>query len=171
MASSLVRVGDLEINQNLDVQRTTWTLQRIGWGGMALIVLAALSGMFGSGPLATTEVTDERGTFRLLYDRFGRYESESVLRLVLNPETTKTHRVTVEIDRAYWTSHAVEQITPEPLLSGIGIDGFLYTFETDAPSAPTVIVFRLRPKYLGAMDGRIRVNETVPLQFHQFMYP
>jgi hypothetical protein len=171
MASSPVRIGDLEINQDLHVQQTTWTLQRIGWGGMVLIVLAALSGVFGSGPLATTEATDDQQTVKLLYDRFGRYESESVVQLVLNAETTKTHRVTVEIDRTYWTSHAVEHITPEPLISSIGMDGFLYTFETDAPSTPTVIVFRLRPKYLGALDGRIRVNDAGPLQFHQFMFP
>lgn len=171
MASSPVRIGDLEINQDLDVQRKVWTLQRIGWAGMALIVLTALSGMFGSGPLARTEIRDDQQTFRLLYDRFGRYESEAVLQLVLTPETAKTNRVTVEIDRTYWTCHVVEQITPEPLISSIGIDGFLYTFESNAPSTPAVIIFRLRPKYLGALDGRIRVNDADPLQFHQFMFP
>ena len=171
MASSPVRIGDLEINQDLDLQRKTWTVQRIGWGGMALIVLAALAGVFGSGPLARTEITDHPQTFRLSYDRFGRYEGELVLQLVLSPETTTSNRVTVEIDRTYWTGHAVEHITPEPLISSIGIDGFLYTFETNAPSTPSVIVFRLRPKSIGAMDGLIRVNNAGPLRFHQFMFP
>ena len=164
-------MGDLEINQNLDVQRKTWTLQRIGWGGMALIVLAALSGVFGSGPLARTEVLDDQQTFRLLHDRFGRYEGELVLQLLLTPEATKTNRATIEIDRTYWASHAVEQITPEPLMTSIGNDGFLYTFEINAPSTPAMIAFRLRPKYLGALDGRIRVNDGGPLQFHQFIFP
>jgi hypothetical protein len=65
MASSPVRIGDLEINQDLGAQQKTWTIQRIGWGGMALIVLAALGGAFGSGPLARTDVTDDQQTFRL----------------------------------------------------------------------------------------------------------
>ena len=171
MASAPVRIGDLEINQDLDVQRTTWTVQRIGWSVMTLIVLAALSGVFGSGPLARTEVIDDQQTFRLLYDRFGRYEGELVLQLELTPEATTTNRVTVEIDRTYWISHAVEHITPAPLLASIGIDGFRYTFEINAPSMPAVIAFRLRPKYLGALDGRIRVNDGAPLQFNQFMFP
>ncbi|HEX5545172.1 MAG TPA: hypothetical protein VFX10_06700 [Nitrospira sp.] len=171
MASSLVRIGDLEINQNLDVQRATWTFQRIGWTGMAVIVLAALAGVFGNGPLAHTEVTADPHTVRLFYDRFGRYEGELVLQLWLGPETTTTNRVTVEIDRTYWASHAVEQISPEPLTSSIGDDGFRYTFETNTPSTPAVIVFRLRPKYLGALEGRIRVNDVGLLQFHQFMFP
>lgn len=171
MASSPVRIDGLEINQNLHVQKQIWIVQRIGWVGMALIILAALSGVFGSGPLARTEVTDDQQTFRLLYDRFGRYEGELVLQLVLSPETTKTNRVTVEIDRAYWISHAVQQIAPEPLISSIGIDGFRYTFEIHAPSTPAVIVFRLRPKYLGALDGHIRVNDGGPLQLNQFIFP
>ncbi len=171
MASSPVRIGDLEINQDLDVQRKTWTVQRIGWGAMALIILAALAGMFGSGPLARTEIQDDRQTFRLSSDRFGRYEGEVVLQLALTPEATKTGRVTIEVDQTYWTSHAVEHITPEPLLSRVGIEGFLYTFETHPLSAPAVIVFRLRPKYLGSLEGRIRVNGDGLLHFHQFMFP
>lgn len=171
MSSSPVRIDDLEINQDLGVQRKTWVLQRIGWGGMALIVLAALGGVFGSGPLARMDVSDDRHTFRLEYDRFGRYEGETALRLVLSPETTKTGRVTVEINRAYWAGQAVEHITPEPLVSSLGIDGFVYMFETKAPSTPAVITFRLRPEYLGALDGRIRVNEAGPVHFHQFMFP
>ena len=171
MASSPVRIGDLEINQDLDLQRKTWTVQRIGWGGMALIILAALAGMFGSGPLARTEAQDDQQTFRLLHDRFGRYEGEVILQLALTPEATKTGRVSIEVDQTYWTSHAVEHIAPGPLLSRVGIDGFLYTFETHPLSAPAVIVFRLRPKYLGPLEGRIRVNGDGLLHFHQFMFP
>ena len=171
MASSPVRIGDLEINQDLGAQQKTWTIQRIGWGGMALIVLAALGGAFGSGPLARTDITDDQQTFRLLYDRLGRYEGEVNLRLVLPPETTKTGRVTIEIDRTYWLNHAVEHITPEPLISSIGLDGFRYIFEINAPFAPAVIAFRLRPKCLGALDGRIRINDNGLLQFHQFIFP
>jgi hypothetical protein len=171
MASSPVRRGDLEINQDLDLQRKTWIVQRIGWGGMALIIVAALAGVFGSGPLARVEVTDDRQTFRLEYDRFGRYEGELFLTLLLLPEATKTHRVLVEIDRRYWTSQVVEYIIPEPLTSRIGIDGFLYTFEIEALSPSAVIVFRLRPEYLGALNGRIRVNDGSSVTLHQFIFP
>jgi hypothetical protein len=34
-----------------------------------------------------------------------------------------------------------------------------------------VIAFRLRPKCLGALDGRIRINDDGLLQFHQFIFP
>lgn len=171
MASSPVRIGDLEINQDLDTQRNTWAIQRIGWAGMALIVLAAVAGLFGSGPLARKTVVDDLQLLRLEYDRFGRYEGELFLRLDLTPEATKTDRVTVWIDRTYWTNHAIEQITPEPVSSSIALDGFLYTFEVGTQRAPAAIIFRLRPEYLGALDGHIRVNDQGSLTFHQFIFP
>jgi hypothetical protein len=43
------RVGDLEVNQDLDFQRHVWWFQRIGLVGMALVVVAALLGLFGGG--------------------------------------------------------------------------------------------------------------------------
>lgn len=174
MASAPVRIGNLEINQDLDVQRKIWTVQRIGWGGMALIILAALAGLFGSGPLARTEATNAQQSFWLLYDRFGRYEGESVLQLVLTPETIKTNRVTVEIDRTYWTCHAIEQIAPEPIVSSTGSEGFLYTFniETiDRSTTPAIIIVRLRPECVGALKGHIRVDDQSLVTFQQFIFP
>ena len=38
------RVGDLEIHQDLPFQRRSWTVQRVGWAIMALVVLAGLLG-------------------------------------------------------------------------------------------------------------------------------
>jgi hypothetical protein len=48
VASGLKRIGDVEINQDLDFQRRCWTVQRIGWIVMAVLVLSALLGVFGA---------------------------------------------------------------------------------------------------------------------------
>ena len=55
-------LGDLEVGQDLDFQRREWAVQRVGWGAMALVILAALLGLFGSsGPLsrAATNAADD----------------------------------------------------------------------------------------------------------------
>ncbi|OQW32260.1 MAG: hypothetical protein A4E19_19710 [Nitrospira sp. SG-bin1] len=171
MASSPTRIGDLEIKQDLDVQRTTWIIQRIGWAAMALIVLAALAGVFSSGPLARTVMTDDQRLFSLEYDRFGRYESESVLRLELTPEATKASHVTLWIDRIYWAKYAIEQILPEPSATRTGSDGFSYTFDIGAQHAPAAIILRLRPEHIGMAEGHIRVNDRGSITFHQLVFP
>ncbi len=44
--------GDLELAQDLDFERHTWTVERIGWLAMAAVGLAALAGWLGPGPLS-----------------------------------------------------------------------------------------------------------------------
>lgn len=39
---NLKRVGDLEINQDLDYQQRAWVIQRIAWVVIALVTLAGL---------------------------------------------------------------------------------------------------------------------------------
>lgn len=46
------RVGELEIEEDLDFQRRMWRLQQIGWALLVLVVVAALLGLFGKGPLS-----------------------------------------------------------------------------------------------------------------------
>jgi hypothetical protein len=52
------RVGDLEVDQNLEFEKVFWRAQRIGWGVVALVVLAALLGVFGNGSLGWTATRD-----------------------------------------------------------------------------------------------------------------
>lgn len=171
MAHSSVRIGDLEINQDLDTQHMTWSLQRIGWIGMALLILAALAGGFGEGPLVHRTVSDDHHLFYFEYDRVCRYERELLLRLTLTPEATKTSLVRVWLSRTYWSSHAIEQITPEPRTSSTNVDGFAYTFDVGTRNEPAMIVMRLRPEYVGSIDGRIRVNDQGSVTVHQLALP
>ena len=43
---------ELQIEQDMGFQRTEWVVQRAGWVGMALLILAALVGLLGRGPLS-----------------------------------------------------------------------------------------------------------------------
>jgi len=169
MASSPTQISDL--NQDLDVQHKTWILQRIGWIGMALIILAAFTIYAAAATSRRIYEPEKPKLFRLEYDRFGRYGSESLLRLDLTAEATQSHHVIVWMDRTFWTSHVVEQIAPEPISSSIGPGGFLYTFDIGAPNVPAIVIVRLRPEYAGSLEGHIRVNDRGSVTFHQFIFP
>jgi hypothetical protein len=52
--SKMKRVGGLETSQDRDYQRRAWTRQWFGWLVIALILLAAIVGLFGSGLLSQT---------------------------------------------------------------------------------------------------------------------
>jgi hypothetical protein len=65
------RSSQLQIDEDLAFQRREWKIQRVGWGAMALVIIAALLGVFGTGPLSNA--TLEREGLRLEYERFCRF--------------------------------------------------------------------------------------------------
>lgn len=69
------RIGDLDIAQDLEHQRREWVIERIGWAIMALILLAALAGLLGSGPLSNARIDHPGSHLSAEYNRFERYQS------------------------------------------------------------------------------------------------
>jgi hypothetical protein len=65
--------GDLVIEQDLRFQRRTWVAQRVGWGVIACVLVAALLGLLGSGPFASRTLDSTQGGFRLEYELFLRH--------------------------------------------------------------------------------------------------
>jgi len=49
--SKAERAGDLEIDEDLSFQRREWRVQRGGWVVMAVLILLALLGLTGRGPI------------------------------------------------------------------------------------------------------------------------
>ncbi len=68
-------------------QRRTWTIQRIGWLAMGGLVLTALTGAFGYGPVSWQQASDPAGLVRVEFERFQRQGSEFTLRSTQSSET------------------------------------------------------------------------------------
>jgi hypothetical protein len=69
--------GDLGVDEAFD--RGALVVQRIGWAGMALVLAAALLGLFGSGPLSWRSAWSDEGTLLLRYERFARANANQEL--------------------------------------------------------------------------------------------
>ncbi|HWP35669.1 MAG TPA: hypothetical protein VNM66_08735 [Thermodesulfobacteriota bacterium] len=162
------RVGSLEVAQDLAVTRRLWTLQRIGWGAMALVVAAALLGLFGSGPLSRAAAGDER-SLRVTYERFARREAAT--ELTLRVAAGAPERVRVWFDRSYLDRFAVEAIAPRPESEDQGPERVVYVFRVGAAEAPVAVTFGLRPRRAGLAHARVGVVAGPSLAFRQFVYP
>ena len=75
----------LEVHEDMRLVRRSWVVQRIGWGVMAALLLAALLGLFGTGPLSRATATAPGGAVTLDYDRFGRYLGPATLLIRVGP--------------------------------------------------------------------------------------
>ena len=91
----------LELEQNLDFQQRSWALQHLGWAVMGLLILAALLGLFGAGPLSSLTTGSQDGLLVLQYDRFWRLQSPMILRVILRPMAIQASEAQIWLSRAY----------------------------------------------------------------------
>jgi len=165
------RIGDIEIAEDLDAQRHHWIAERVGWTVIALVIPAAVLGLFGPGLLNRASVANADARLRLEYGHFGRYRAPTTLRLHLGPNATSGTKVGVWVDRNFIERVEVQTIIPPPDSAELGADRVTYVFRISDASRPAAITFYLEPERVGALAGRIGLENKPPLHFEQFIYP
>lgn len=166
----LKRVGELEIDEDLEYDRGTWRVQRAGWLLMLLLVIGALSGLFGGGgPLTPARVSTSK--LRLDYERFARHASLTSLHLEIEPAAFTGHEARVWIDREFLAGHELQFISPEPAGVSTAGDTLWFTFAVRDASRPTRVKFDLLPNRMWLRRGRAGTPTGPALEFSQLVYP
>jgi len=171
MVSENAGLSNLEINQALDFQRRRQLVERVGWIAMALVVLAALVGLFGPGLLSAARAGETDGPLWMEYNRFARLQAPQTLRAHLGPDAAKNGEARVWLDREYLQSVQVQQVTPQPALVVAGPDRLTYVFEVDGTEQPTAVTFNVLPDSFGPLRGRVGLEGGGSFGFTQFVYP
>ena len=108
-----LEIHDVSVNEDLDFQRREWTVQRIAWLVEAAVIVAALLGLLGNGPLSKASISDPTGSLFVEYSRFGHWESP--LRIEITVQPRAGHLTRLSINRPYLDQMRVESITPQPV--------------------------------------------------------
>ena len=159
----------LEIDQDLRFQQRMWILQRLGWGVIACLILAALLGLLGSGPLASRTLDSSQQGFRLEYQRFLRHRVPTRLRL--HVKSHPREEVQVWYDRALIEHFVITQIVPAPTRVEVNTERLTYIFRVTDQQEPFLITFSLAPETFGSLFGRVGIEREDFLSFRQFVYP
>lgn len=169
--SSVPRIGDLELEQNLKIQHREWTFERIGWICMGLVILAACLGFFGGAGLFLRGTAGSPTSFQIEYDHFARFKAPTMLRATVAPGASDTVRIW--LDTVYLRNFQIEQITPEAHSVEAGPDRIVYTFVRAAVGGPLEVTIHVTTEAIGRVMGRGGLisaqGETV--RFSQFIYP
>jgi len=160
---SPARSSQFQIDEDLKFQRREWKIQRVGWLAMALVIIAALLGVFGTGPLSSATIEGEG--LRLEHERLCRLQRGTQLRFTIG-ETGDPVRLL--IGGEYLDSVMIDRITPEPAKAEAVSDGVVFQFAVQGPAAVT---FHLTPKKFGSVSGKARLGQAAPISFTQFIYP
>jgi hypothetical protein len=170
MSAPIVRIGDLEINQDLRVQEQMWRIQRIGWAGMALLVVFGAVGLFGHGPASRASAGNENGPLWIEYERFGRHQGSSELRLhVRTADTSKP--ISIWIGPDYAAHVDIKQIMPPPVRTTLADQGFTFEVAVADHQESGVVTLLLEFRDIGRLTGEIRLPGAEPVRIWQFIYP
>jgi hypothetical protein len=160
---------DLQLAQDMAFQHRNWKSQRIGWMLVALVIVTALIGLWGSGPASSRSASAADGSFRIEYERFTRLNAPTQLRLHFAPKAVHAGEVRVWLEGSYAIESFPQQVAPMPRLVEAGESRFTYIFAAQAGRGGSVL-FDMRPQKVGAVAARIGVGESA-LDFRQFVYP
>jgi hypothetical protein len=170
MSAPIIRVGDLEINQDLRVQAHMWRIQRIGWMTIAIIVVLAAAGLFGHGPVSYVTAGDESGALQVEYERFGRHQSQSRLHLHVRASQAEGP-VSFWISSNYLKHIEIQDMTPMPSKSTIAEDGILFHVDTAIQERSGLITVYFQFHSMGWLTGEIRMPGAASVTIRQFVYP
>lgn len=166
------RVDGLQIAEDLLFQRRAWAAQRVGWGVMALLLLAAVLGLLGSGPLSKA-TADVPGVMRIEYQRFAQYQTPGKLTVHLEPGAVNGASVSLGIDRQFLDRAGLESVVPPPRRVHHAEGRLIYEFDVAAPGRPLTLVLHLEPQQAGVITGRVTLENAsaAAAVFRQVVYP
>lgn len=161
--------GGLEIEQDLDFQQKEWTIQRISWVAMAVVVLLTLIGLLGHGPLSAQ--TRRAEGIEVSYWHYVHQTAPTDLEILVAPEALVGGQARVWIDQGYAKAARVSDITPQPESVESSAERVLYTFQAEDPLQPVRVIFNMRLDSIGTLDGSVGLEDGASVTFEQLVYP
>lgn len=169
-------IRDLTAELNPRVTRAHWVVQRVFWAILALVLLSALLGAFGGGPLsnASSSASMTGVTLDLDYQRLTRSHSPQSLHLMVRAPQDSGESLTVVLPRKLSDRLRIEGIVPEPDSSFTGPEGTTYVWSVVDWSGP----IRVRLDY-HSLESFLQRDEIVvvvgdveqQISFTQWIFP
>jgi hypothetical protein len=155
-------VAELEIRQDLDFQRRVGMFQGVGRIVFVLLFVAAIIGVFGTGPLA--HATASGPGFQVDYDRFLRSTQSSSLQVSPNVGQGGGE---IAVASSYLNSIDVSDVSPQPDSETAQQDRIVFSYQNRLPAQVQIGIF---PRTIGIHRATIWVRGR-PLSFRQVVYP
>lgn len=161
------RYPGLQIDPHLRQQEWEWRIQRISWVFFYALLAAILLGALGRGPLSQTRLQAPGGGFEMEYERFMRHLSPDLLRVTVRPASDHFR---LRFENGYIERVQVEQIVPEPQETVSEEGATVFVFKA-AAARPAQVEIYIRPQKIGAIEGRVALDDGPPQAFGHFVYP
>lgn len=156
------------VEEDMPMQRRVWRFERVGWYTLVLIVLLALAGLFGNGPLSDAQAVSSDGRVRVEYQRLSRTGSTDNMRITVRGAPGKP--VILLLGGTLLQEASIETLQPEPQVSRSHGEALLLELGTSEDGVATLYL-TLRSDYVGTLEGSVRAGPSSAVHFTTFLYP
>lgn len=156
------------IQEDMEFQRRSWLVQRTSWIIMALVLVAALAGLFFHGPLSHTTARNADGSVAVEYERFA--HKTTVTHFIIRISPPVPAQMLVRLSPGFLHAQDIDSLEPRPIRSSAGSYGLELVF---APSSAGDLAVHIaaRPKRFGLMSLHVEAEGRGAVNLHQFIYP
>jgi hypothetical protein len=160
----------LQIAEDIAFQERDWRAERIAWVVMALIVAAAMLGLFSVGPLSATRTVDPYGAMEIEYSRFLRLSAPTKMTLRLRPEAGSASGFALILDEHFIEAFRINSVAPSPARSLAAASGLRLEFASSGEPRAAVTL-HLEPIRFGRISPQIALPGGANLRLPMFVYP
>jgi hypothetical protein len=151
-----------EIEDEIELHRKGWIVQRVGWGILFIILIAAILGVFGTGIFSDEHVIGKEGSIH--FERFARFEAPMELRINARGRNSFLE---IAFPLTYFSGMELERIQPAPTAQTFENGNIVYRFSVHEI---TQVKFYFIPESVGRIKTQVQINKE-PYSIRHFIYP
>lgn len=160
---------ELDLAEDMRHQRREWKAEHVGWWVMGAILLAALLGLAGPGPLSLTTTGTPGSNLWVEHQRFARYQAPMEIKVHFR-QPMQDDEIRIAMDREFYASTESE-ISPPPEKTELRGDRVSFVFPARSASGHTGIIFRAKPTQRGSHRVRIWLDDEHSVTLRIFIFP
>ena len=157
------------------VQERLWAAERVAWAAMALILGAAMAGVFGDGPLARVERAAPDGSLRVAFQRFQRADAPTRIGFIAGPGVVENGRMHLCLSRAFLEEWQIDRFEPDPERETAAPDGLCFALRVEAAAPgdeqPEVGLWVAPRTARFPADGAVHLAGRAPADLSAWVWP
>ena len=170
MESELTKTSDLDGPKNLRRQTWEWAVERISWFLVAAVLILALLGFLGPGPLGVRNVASVDGDLSVRCYAVVHYEAPTEL-LVYFRSSPQSKMARLTLSRSFTDETVLEGITPEPESVEMHDNEIVYNIRIHDAGERRTIVYRYRHTAFGRIAYSVGLLGGPIVRINQFVCP
>lgn len=159
----------LDLAEDMRHQRHEWKAEHIGWWAMGAVLVAALAGLAGPGPLSWTTAGTPGSDLWVEHQRFARYQAPMEIKVHFQ-QPAQDGEVRIAMNREFHAS-TESDISPQPEKTELKAERVVFVFPVRSAPGNTSVLFRVKPTQRGSHESRIWLGDDHSVAFRIFVFP